>query len=254
LFSQQQPFGARLALEDRPIAEVTLLILLLQSAVVAGVCILLPLAVVERGSLRAEGRWGWLAYFAALGLGFIMVEIALLQRFLLFLGQPIYTYAVVLAGLLIFTGAGSFASGTWSVESAGKLKRALLSAVIVVLALAVITPAVFRACLGFGLFSRIAIALLLVAPLGFVLGMPFPLGLRVAMQRSSVLGAWAWGVNGFFTVIGTVLALMLGMMVGFRMVLFLACACYLVGLLVITRISSRADSGAVKLREPTFAD
>jgi hypothetical protein len=108
--------------------------------------------------------------------------------------------------------------------------------------------------LGFGLFSRIAIALLLVAPLGFVLGMPFPLGLRVAMQRSSALGACAWGVNGFLTVIGTVLALMLGMMVGFRMVLFLACACYLVGLLVITRISSRADSGAVKLREPTFAD
>ena len=66
---------------------------------------------------------------------------------------------------------------------------------------------VFRACLGFGLFLRIAIALLLVAPLGFVLGMPFPLGLRVAMQRSSALGAWAWGVNGFFTVIGTVLAL-----------------------------------------------
>jgi hypothetical protein len=140
------------------------------------------------------------------------------------------------------------------VESAGKLKRALLSAVIVVLALAVITPAVFRACLGFGLFSRIAIALLLVAPLGFVLGMPFPLGLRVAMQCSSALGAWAWGVNGFFTVIGTVLALMLGMMVGFRMVLFLACACYLVGLLVIRRISSRAENGAVKLREPTFAE
>jgi hypothetical protein len=64
------------------------------------------------------------------------------------------------------------------------------------------TPAVFRACLGFGLFFRIAIALLLVAPLGFVLGMPFTLGLRVAMQRSSALGAWAWGVNGFFTVIG----------------------------------------------------
>ncbi len=253
LFSQQQPFGARLALEDRPIAEVTLLILLLQSAVVAGVCILLPLAVVDHGSLRAKGRWGWLAYFAALGLGFIMVEIALLQRFLLFLGQPIYTYAVVLAGLLIFTGAGSYASGKWSVESTGKLKRSLLSAVIVVLALAVITPVVFRACLGFDLFLRITIALLLVAPLGFVLGMPFPLGLRTVMQRSSAFGAWAWGVNGFFTVIGTVLALMLGMMVGFRIVLLLACACYLVGLLAVTQISrSRTDSSAIKFREPAI--
>jgi len=75
--------------------------------------------------------------------------------------------------------------------------------------------------------------LLLVAPLGFVLGMPFPLGLRLAMRRSSALGSWAWGVNGFFTVIGTVLALMLGMMIGFRMVLLLACACYLAGLLAL---------------------
>jgi hypothetical protein len=179
---------------------------------------------------------------------------SLLQRFLLFLGQPIYTYAVVLAGLLIFTGAGSYASGKWNVESTGKLKRALLSAVIVVLALAVITPVVFRACLGFGLFFRIAIALLLIAPLGFVLGMPFPLGLQAAMQRSSALGAWAWGVNGFFTVIGTVLALMLGMMVGFRTVLLLACGCYLVGLLVITLISSRIDGPGAKLSEPALAD
>ena len=233
LFSQKQPFGARLALEDRPIAEVTLLILLLQSAMVAGVCILLPLVVVDRGSLRAEGHWGWLVYFAALGLGFIMVEIALLQRFLLFLGQPIYTYAVVLAGLLIFTGAGSYISEKWATASTGKLKQVLFSAVIVVLTLAIVTSAVFRAFLGFGLFYRISIALLLVAPLGLVLGMPFPLGLRIAMQRSSALGAWAWGGNGFFTVIGTVLALMLGMMVGFRSVLLLACGCYLLGLLAV---------------------
>ena len=137
-------------------------------------------------------------------------------------------------------------SGKWAADSTGKLKRQLFSAVIVVLMLAIITPAVFRACLGFSLFSRIAVALLLVAPLGFVLGMPFPLGLKVATQRSSALGAWAWGVNGFFTVIGTVLALMLGMIVGFRTVLLLACGCYLLGLLATTRINvsqiSEADS------------
>jgi hypothetical protein len=254
LFSQKQPLGARLALEDRPIAEVTLLILLVQSAVVAGLSILLPLALLDRASLRAEKPWAWLAYFATLGLGFIMVEIALLQRFLLFLGQPMYTYAVVLAGLLIFTGAGSYTVGKWSVESARTLKRALAAAVIVVLAMATITPLLFRACLGFGLSSRITIALLVVAPLGFVLGMPFPLGLRLAMQRSSALGSWAWGVNGFFTVIGTVLALMLGMMIGFRMVLLIACACYLGGLLAITRaLSHRTEGGAVAPREPALA-
>lgn len=255
LFSQKHPLGARLALEDRPIAEVTLLILLVQSAVVAGLCILLPLALLARRGLQIEGRWGWLGYFAALGLGFIMVEIALLQRFLLFLGQPIYTYAVVLAGLLIFTGIGSHAAGRWAVELHRILKRVLLCAIVLVPIMAIITPVVFRACLGLVIFWRITIALLLVAPLGFVLGMPFPLGLRLAMQRSSALGSWAWGVNGFFTVIGTVLALMFGMMMGFRMVLLVACVCYLGALLALSWLSNiRTEGEVVTLRHSPAAD
>jgi predicted membrane-bound spermidine synthase len=244
LFSQKQPIGARLALEDRPIAEVTLLILLVQSAFVAGLCILVPLVLLRRRGLPIEGRWCWLGYFAALGLGFIMVEIALLQRFLLFLGQPIYTYAVVLAGLLIFTGLGSHAAGGWGVDRHRILNRVLLCAIVLVPIVAVVTPAVFRACLGLGIVWRITIALLLVAPLGFVLGMPFPIGLRLAMQRSSALGSWAWGVNGFFTVIGTVLALIFGMMIGFRLVLVLASVCYLGGLLALSRLSSVRIEGA----------
>jgi hypothetical protein len=241
LFSQQQPIAARLALEDRPIAEVTLLILLVQSTIVAGLCILLPLALLNRKGLQIDGCGSWLGYFAALGLGFIMVEIALLQRFLLFLGQPIYTYAVVLAGLLIFTGIGSYAAGRFGPAS---LKRVLLCIVGLVPITALITPMVFQAFLGFAIFWRIVIALFLIAPLGFVLGMPFPLGLRLAMQRSSALGSWAWGVNGFFTVIGTVLALMLGMMIGFRMVLMLACACYLGGLMALAWIPHAQTEGA----------
>jgi hypothetical protein len=113
------------------------------------------------------------------------------QRFLLFLGQPIYTYAVVLAGLLIFTGIGSHTAGRWAAELLLILKRVLIGAIILVPVMALITPIVFRAALGLGISWRITIALLLVAPLGFVLGMPFPLGLRLAMRRSSALGSWA---------------------------------------------------------------
>ena len=252
---QSQPSGARLALEDRPIAEVTLLILLVQSAIVAGLCILLPLALLERRGLRIEGRWAWISYFAALGLGFIMVEIALLQRFLLFLGQPIYTYAVVLAGLLMFTGIGSHTAGRWAAGLPLTLKRVLVGAIVLVPMMAVITPVVFHAALGLGIFWRITISLLLVAPLGFVLGMPFPLGLRLAMRRSSALGSWAWGVNGFFTVIGTVLALMLGMMIGFRMVLLLASACYVGGLLALAWLSrARTEGGMLAVSHSPAAD
>ncbi len=245
LFSQEQPSGARMALEDRPIAEVTLLILLVQSAIVAGLCILLPVALFGRRGLDPRRQWGWLAYFAALGLGFIMVEIGLLQRFLLFLGQPVYTYAVVLGGLLIFTGIGSSMAGKWKARAPWALRRVLLSAIGVIAILSMVTPVVFRACLGFHLTWRIAIALLLIAPLGFVLGMPFPLGLQLAMQRSSALGAWVWGVNGFFTVIGTVAALILGMMAGFRTVLLLACASYLGALLAILWLQTPASQDLV---------
>ncbi|HXJ92847.1 MAG TPA: hypothetical protein VMT20_08190 [Terriglobia bacterium] len=243
LFSQAKPMGARLALEDEPIAEVTLLILLLQAVVIAGLCILAPLAAFSRRVLAAPGRWAWLGYLAALGLGFIMIEIALLQRFLLFLGEPIYTYAVVLAGLLVFTGAGSLAAGKFAAEPGRALRRLLPVALVVTLATALVTAPVFRLFLGASLAARILIALLLVAPLGFVLGMPVPLGLRLAMQQSLALGSWAWGVNGFFTVIGTVLAVMLGMMIGFCMVIVLACAAYL-GALVVIALLPRAASEA----------
>ncbi len=237
LFSQKQAAAARMALEDRPVAEVTLLVLLLQSMTIAALFILAPLAVFRSEGLAVERRWTWLAYFAALGLGFIMIEIALLQRFLLFLGQPIYTYAVVLAGLLVFTGMGSHFSGTWKAEPADMLKRLLPFLLLVVIATSILTPLIFAGALGLPLALRIAISIVLVAPLGFVLGMPFPVGLRLATRQSSSLAAWAWSVNGFFTVIGTVLALMLGMMIGFRMVLLLACACYGLALLAITELS-----------------
>ena len=156
-----------------------------------------------------------------------------------------YTVTAMLAGILIFTGAGSYAAGKWSRDLERTLRLVLLWVIAVVLVMTVITPLVFRACLGFSIFWRITIALLLIAPVGFVLGMPFPLGLRLAMRQSSALGSWAWGVNGFSTVIGTVLALMLGMMIGFRMVLLLASGCYLVGLLALLWLSSSRPENTV---------
>jgi hypothetical protein len=237
LFSQPKPGDARMSLEDRPIAEVTLLVLLVQSVLIAAVCILSPLVVFHQPEWE-QRPLAWLAYFAALGLGYIMVEIALLQRFLLFLGQPIYTYAVILAGLLIFTGVGSWAAGR--MERPNALSRSLVFALAAVAITAFITPPVFQFFLGYALPIRIAISLLLVAPLGVALGMPFPLGLRLASAQTTSIGAWAWGVNGFFTVIGTVLALILGMIFGFRLVLLLAALCYAGALLVAGRQAKAA--------------
>ncbi len=214
-------------------AESTLIMLLVQSSTISAVLILLPLARFSRQGLRVPGRWSFLVYFGGLGLGFIMIEIALLQRFTLFLGQPVYTFAVVLGSLLVFTGVGSHAAGHL-VGDAHRRILAILPAILITLALtAVLTPQAFHAALGLSLPWRLTVTVLLIAPIGLLLGMPFPTGLRLVGVEAPALVPWAWGVNGFFTVIGSVAATILGMAFGFRVVLALAGGCYLASLAAI---------------------
>jgi hypothetical protein len=233
LFTQQR-LGA-LMLGDRPVAEISLLVLLAQTVLIAAVLILLPLVRFSQAGLRAPNRWRFLLYFAALGYGFITVEMALLSRFTLFLGQPVYTFAVVLASLLIFTGAGAHLAGRYSEQP----RRALLwitpSILLTLIATTFVMPPLFSAALGLGLLFRIALSVVLLAPLGVLLGMPFPLGLRIVSEESSALIPWAWGINGFFTVIGTVTALILGMTFGFKTALLAGTLCYLIALTAVAK-------------------
>ena len=223
----------RMALEDRPVAEVTLLVLLAQTILIAAALILLPLARFSREGLRAPNRWRFLLYFAGLGLGFIMIEIALLGRFMLFLGQPVYTFAVVLASLLVFTGAGAYLAGRFRSQPRRSLLRIMPIILLTLIATAFVMPALFSAALGLTLLWRVPLSVVLLAPLGILLGMPFPTGLRIVSAEASALVPWSWGVNGFFTVIGTVTALILGMSFGFKMVLLVGALCYLIALAAI---------------------
>ena len=225
IFTQNR--GARLALEDRPVAEVTLLVLLAQSIVIAAILILLPLLKFSRQGLSVPNRGRFLIYFAGLGLGFIMIEIALLQRFTLFLGQPVYTFAVVLAALLIFTGIGAALSDRFGAAARQSLRLIVPLILLALVLTAFLTPYIFNMALGWSLPGRVSISVLILAPLGILLGMPFPSGLRIVGQEAPALVPWAWGVNGFFTVIGTVGALILGMAFGFKAVLVIAALCYL---------------------------
>ncbi len=226
LFTQRRL--GMLLLGDRPVAEISLLVLLAQTVLIAAVLILLPLARFSREGLRTPNRWRFLIYFAALGFGFITIEMALLSRFTLFLGQPIYTFAVVLASLLIFTGAGAHLTGRY----AARPRRALLwiapLILLTLIATTLVTPPLFSAALGLPLLSRVALAIALLAPLGVMLGMPFPLGLRIVSEETSALIPWSWGVNGFFTVIGAVTSLIIGMTFGFKAALLAGALCYLI--------------------------
>jgi MFS family permease len=234
VFTQEKQ--ARFALENRPVAEVTLLTLLVQATFVSAILILLPLLRYSRRGLKRPGSWSFLTYFAGLGLGFIMIEIALLQRFTLFLGQPVYTFAVILASLLIFTGVGAYIADRLRSAPRRNLLWVIPGILVVVSMTAVITPFIFSTTLGWVLPWRIGISVLLVGPLGIILGMPFPTGLRVIAEEAPILIPWAWGVNGFFTVIGSVGALIFGMAFGFRVVLLIAGGCYLAALAAIIMI------------------
>jgi len=229
----------QLLLGDLPLAELSLLALLAQSVLIAALLILFPLARWSRSGLSAPNRWRFLLYFAGLGFGFITIEMALLSQFSLFLGQPVYTYAVVLASLLIFTGIGATVSSRFAADPRHALTRIIPALLLVLILTALITPVVFSRGLGLSAGSRVLLAIVLLAPLGVVLGMPFPLGLQIVSVEASAIVPWAWGVNGFFTVIGTVLALILAMSFGFKVVMLLGGLSYLIAWMAISK-SSRA--------------
>ena len=241
-------FGG-LALGDRPIAEVSLLVLLVQSVVIAGVLILLPLRGFSRAGLQTPGDWRFLIYFAALGFGFIAIEMALLSQFTLFLGQPVYTYAVVLASLLFCTGIGSYLAGRFEAAPRRTITRVVPLVLLALLVTSFATPFVFSVALGWTLPFRILLAILILLPLGVLLGMPFPTGLRLVSLEAPALVPWGWGVNGFFTVIGTVIALILGMAWGFRAVLVVGGCSYMMALGVIARLQNQAQRSSIGIEE-----
>ena len=203
------------------ILAVTLAILVVLSAAAFA----LPLALV-----RGEGRpsIGSLSYFGAIGLGFLVLEVVLIQRFVLFLGFPTYALSVVLFALLIFTGIGSLLS-----QRAGETapRRALvtaLSAGALMIALAAFgLQPLLRGLIELPFGARIACTVVLLAPLGIVLGMAMPLGLRRLQALYPAGVAWAWGINGIASVLASVLAVTVAIMFGFTVATLLALACYL---------------------------
>ena len=202
------------------------LIALLGLAVItSSVLILLPLVFVKR-----EGREGrdaspglrgrTLAYFGLLGLGFLFVEIPLMQRFILFLGQPIYAFTTVLAAILFFSGLGSLTSARIS----GRWTLPLL--VVAILLYPLVLPLLFQALLGAPLIIRLFATGLALAPLGFLMGTPFPGGLAWLRERAPGLIPWAWAVNGCTSVLASVLAAIIALAVGFSWVLVAAALAY----------------------------
>jgi len=204
------------------------------------------LALTRRDRRRAHLPF-FTVYFALLGTGFMLAEVALAQKFILFLGYPTLTLSVILFSLLLGGAAGSRLSQRATV---GALPQWLTVAALVVSALvatyAVALPSIESLFLGGVLALRIVVTMALLLPLGFCLGMPFPLGVRLLEQINHDDIPWMWGVNGVTSVLGSVLAAIGAKLLGFHAVLAAAALCYLlVALLgVRTLISTEAEADA----------
>jgi spermidine synthase len=191
-----------------------------------------PLAFA--GGTDARRWFSWLLYFGALGAGFMLIEVSVLQRFVLLLGHPVYSLTVTLFSLLLGTGIGAAWSRrlreTTLVRSTAIMLVAI--AVIGVAVIAVVNPLIAWA-IPFARGTRIAIAIATLVPVGVALGIPMPAGIRLLSARAPQMVTWAWGINGALSVVGATLAIFIAMNWGFGVTLVGASTTYLIGLLAL---------------------
>ncbi|MCG6921709.1 MAG: hypothetical protein LJF15_11600 [Acidobacteria bacterium] len=221
------------------LGTLSLIALLVISIVLVSLFILLPLALARGRALREGQGTGpalrHISYFGCLGAGFILVEVAMIQKCILFLGHPVYALAVVLFGLLVFSALGSWrSSGIPDAELVRRVLRHIGFLVAVLLLYAATLTPLFQNTVDLPRGTRIAITVLLLAPLGLAMGVPMPSGIRVLSRRAPGLIPWAWGINGAASVTGSIAALVLALFAGFTQVLLMGTGFYVVAAFLLT--------------------
>ncbi len=217
---------------------VILVATLVQATLVALVLILAPLHMLRRatGPVVNGERTRTVVYFLALGLSFLFIEIVFIQRFMLFLGHPLYAISVTLASFLIFAGAGAAASSTAFRFAKRYLRLSpMLWIVAGIAAIALcylfILPSLFETLLPLPVPIKAIASAVLIAPLAFLMGMPFPIGLASLSERTPALVPWAWGINGCASVVSPIIASLLSIHLGFDAVIGLAIGFYVLAAL-----------------------
>ncbi|MCK5941302.1 MAG: hypothetical protein KAI24_04970 [Planctomycetes bacterium] len=228
---------------DFPIGHFVLGISMLQILALAALLIFLPLRKLKHDGVRMPGTSRVFAYFAALGLGFMLFEIALMQKLVIFLGHPTYALSVVLTSLLASAGLGSLLAGRIKVVRKKHLVLILLGVLAAVAVNVYVVNEVLPELLGLELWLRVAVVVAMLVPTGLMLGMPFPSGIRLVEEMCPHLVPWGWAINAFFSVFGSIFCIVLSMAIGFSNVFYVAAGVYVVGLLLMKtpRGASTAD-------------
>ncbi len=245
--------GMSAVFEDRTnmvndFAQFIMVSLLLVVLVLVTLAMVFPLFVFRRDAMKSNvGRkMTLLVYFISLGLGFITVEIGLLQRFSVFLGHPSFSLVVVLFSILLSSAIGAALSeriaeaqlGTRFLQLAGSL-------VAIVIVYGFGLGALVDGLISLELWARIAVTAVLVALPGALMGMMVPLGVRFCREQGvSEIVPWAWGMNGACSVLGSVVSMMVAMNWGLAATLFVGAACYLGGIATLEIVRRRAGAPA----------
>ena len=215
------------------------------AVILAGVMIILPAVVRnETKNPPIKGTTRILIYFGLIGLAFLLVEMPMIQQFILYLDHPTYAMAVVLFSLLLFSGFGSrWGSKILSISTALLILLAFLTGWLFLL------PALLRATLGLPLAARISISIISIAPIGFLMGIPFPAGLEWMREyipfdeknHSEGMVAWLWAVNGSTSVIASILSSLLSLSFGFNRTLAVGIICYLGAWIMVSDLGRHSE-------------
>jgi len=237
-FFRWSTFNELLALRNQgamPLIEWGYLVLLATlaiSVVSSIVLILIPLVLFAKQSAKADSsvsRIWVLYYFFAIGIAFLMIEIAFMQKFILLLHHPIYSYSAILAIFLLFAGIGSHVSGgllnNWSIKAV-LLLSCLGIGLIGICYLWLLEP-VFEIATTLSMPFKVLLSMLLLGPLAFLMGMPFPTGLSLLSENAEHYIPWAWGINGCASVISASLSTLLAIDLGFNAVIAIGLFLYL---------------------------
>ena len=194
-------------------------------------CIIVPLILTtNKGTLK--GALPLFIFFAAIGFGFMLVEISQMQRLIIFLGHPTYGLSVVLFTLLLSSGLGSYTTQKLSdsgITNSAILRLSLLLGILVLFG--VLTPYAAVLYQGSTTILRILVAIGILFPLGVFMGMAFPIGMKMAANRSASLAPWLWGINGATSVCASVLAVVIALNSGISASFWSGFLCYFVSLI-----------------------
>lgn len=204
----------------------TLVLLFFVALAGVAVVILWPLARAGRLPMNSRAFAAALVYFAAIGLGFMLIQVALLQRFSVLLGHPTYTFAIILFSMILFAGIGSMLSDRISLERRAFLAIPFAIALLLLVEVLLLGPA-FRVGAPLELPGRTMIVLAFMAPLSMLLGLCFPIGMRLVGRHSDEATAWMWGINGACGVLASILAVAISMWIAIDANLIVAAGCYL---------------------------